>query len=101
MRAFVIVALLLLAGCGTLPSQTNIALYSTKLTFDGAVKTFNAFKAACTARALPPACRGYVVQGQGVIAKAYAYERAANSAGLSTSMAELMAIVGALQSLKS
>ena len=49
-------------------SRTN--LYQAELIFDGGVKTFNALKALCANRTLPPKCRTYVISGQKLIIKA-------------------------------
>lgn len=58
-------------------SGTN--LYEGELLFDGSVKTFNELKTLCANRVLPPACRTYVVKGQGLIRQAYAADKAART----------------------
>lgn len=58
-------------------SATN--LYEGELVFDGAVKTFNELKGLCAARVLPSKCRTYVIQGQSLIGKSYAADKAAQN----------------------
>ncbi len=58
-------------------STADTDLYAAELVFDGAVKTFNQLKDLCGKRALPPACRTYVKQGQGLIQKSYAADLSA------------------------
>lgn len=58
-------------------STTN--LYEAELVFDASLKTFNELKGLCANRTLPPACRTYVVKGQGLIVKAAAADVAARN----------------------
>jgi hypothetical protein len=100
MRIILAFALALsLASCATNPIA-NSTLYSAKLTFDASLKTFIAFKNACAAKALPSACRTYVVKGQGIVAKAYAAEKIANSAAMASAVNELSGVIAALGNLR-
>ncbi len=66
-----------------LTPQTNPVnttnLYEGELLFDGTVKTFNELKGLCAQRVLPSKCRTYVIQGQSLIGKAYAADKAAQN----------------------
>lgn len=76
-----------IGGCAqiqkALTPQTNPVnttnLYEGELLFDGTVKTFNELKGLCAQRVLPSKCRTYVIQGQSLIGKAYAADKAAQS----------------------
>lgn len=58
-------------------SATN--LYQAEIAYDAGIKTFNELKDLCANRTLPPKCRTYVVQGQGIIRKADAARVAAEN----------------------
>lgn len=91
---------LALAGCANIGGYVGIGTYDAKLAFDGAVKSFNAYKRLCVAKAIPSGCRAYVAKGQGIIRQAYAYEKAANDPALQAAIAELVAVVTSLENLR-
>lgn len=102
MRKYLLAAGLALAlgGCA-LTDQVKIATYSADLTFDGAVKAFKEVRSLCANHTLPTSCRGYIVQGQAIIAKAYAAEKIGNSAAVQAAITELSGILTAINALKS
>lgn len=87
MRKLIIITALAI-GLGGCPQGTGIfqqvpnpvskqTLYEAETVFDASLKTFNKLKSLCATRVLPPACRTYVIQGQGLIVKIYAADKAA------------------------
>ncbi len=72
-----------LAACAVNPltpvtNPVNVTnLYEAELVFDATLKTFNKLKSLCAQRVLPSTCRTYVIQGQGLIRKTYAADKAA------------------------
>lgn len=81
----VLVLAIAVSACAINPLQSftnpisNTSLYEAELVFDGYVKTFNELKGLCVKRVLAPTCRTYVRKGQGIIAKAYAADKAAQN----------------------
>lgn len=110
MRKLALIVLLALSvgACGTInPFQTitnpivKSNLYEGELVFDASLKTFNKLKGLCATRVLPPACRTYVVKGQGLIRKIYAADKAARDFVKNNPTLDATNIVGAFTGLVS
>jgi hypothetical protein len=87
MKRFLLAAVLAfgIGACSFNPLATvtnpvnTTRLYQAELVFAGSLKTFNTLKGLCAQRALPPKCRTYVLQGQPLIGKIYAADKAARN----------------------
>lgn len=105
-KVLALVLALPLAGCFnpfvSIPNPANQTnLYQAELIFDGSVKTFNELKALCANRTLPPKCRTYVKQGQGLIIKARDADLAAREFVDSNPTLDATSIVSAFTTLAS